>query len=217
MGCRCDDLYSCEFKAWLTLAFLCSLAEWLKCVVMLTESDLACVLWHWSHPSHDFLAFLYQLYIFFSRWPVRLRMNVMQKKTTKFNPMQYYNYWYFQRLFITLFSFQKKTEWKREVSSVLCQFQHSKRRFLVVIMLIMLEVGSYMRCTFLVCAEESKVIKKNYGFWIIKGLVCLFLLFLVLCYNHLSIFGLWINLYFHFCYGVALSLFWGHKSWAFIS
>lgn len=30
--------------------------------------------------------------------------------------------------------------------------------------------------------------KKNYGFWIIKGLVCLFLLFLVLCYNHLSIF-----------------------------
>lgn len=138
------------------------------------------------------------------------------KKPTKFNPMQYYNYWYFQRLFITLFSFQKKTEWKREVSSVLCQFQQSKRRFLVVIMLIMLEVGSYMRCTFLVCAEESKVIKTIMVFELSKGW-CVFFYFFWYCYNHLSIFGLWINLYFHFCYGVALSLFWGHKSWAFIS
>lgn len=134
--------------------------------------------------------------------------------------MQYYNCWYFQRLFMTLFSFQKKAEWKREVSSVLCQFQHSKRHFLVVIMLIMLEVGSYMRCTFLVCAEESKVIQKNYGFWIIKGLVCLFLLFWY-CVTIICLFLIctvwWINLYFHFCCGVALSLFWGHKSWAFIS
>lgn len=141
----------------------------------------------------------------------------MQKKPTKFNPMQYYNYWYFQRLFITLFSFQKKTEWKREVSSVLCQFQQSKRRFFSgdnvnnVRGWIIYEMYISSVC------KRVESYKNNYGFWIIKGLVCLFLLFLVLCYNHLSIFGLWINLYFHFCYGVALSLFWGHKSWAFIS
>lgn len=138
--------------------------------------------------------FFYINYIFFSRWPVRLRMNVMQKNPTKLNPMQYYNYWYFQRLFITLFSFQKKTEWKRDVSSVLCQFQQSKRRFLVVIMLIMLEVGSYMRCTFLVCAEESKVIKTImvfelskgwcvffYFFWYCVTIICLFLDYGLIC------------------------------------
>lgn len=35
-----------------------------------------------------------------------------------------------------------------------------------------------MRCTFLVCAQKSKdLVIKMYGFWIIKGLVCLFLLF----------------------------------------
>lgn len=124
---------------------------WLK-AIWLVCSDTG----HIRHTTFS----LFYINFFFPRWPVRLRMNVMQKKPTKFNPMQYYNYWYFQRLFITLFSFQKKTEWKRDVSSVLCQFQQSKRQFLVVIMLIMLEVGSYMRCTFLVCAEESKVIKK---------------------------------------------------------
>lgn len=57
MGCRCDDLYSCEFKAWLTLAFLCSLAEWLKCVVMLTCDT--------GHIRHTTFSLFYINYIFF--------------------------------------------------------------------------------------------------------------------------------------------------------
>lgn len=76
---------------------------------------------------------------------------------------------------------------KRELSSVLCQFQRSKRRFLVVIMLIMLEVGSYMRCTFLVCTEESKVIKKIMVFELSKGW-CVFFYFFWYCVTIICLF-----------------------------
>lgn len=64
----------------------------------------------------------------------------------------------------------------------------------MVIMLIMLEVGSYMRCTFLVCAEESKVIKTImvfelskgwcvffYFFWYCVTIICLFLDYGLIC------------------------------------
>lgn len=161
--------------------------------------------------------FILIIYFFFSRWPVRLRMNVMQKNLQNLIQCNI-TIIDISKDFSSHLFLSKKRLSEREVSSVLCQFQHSKRRFLVVIMLIMLEVGSYMRCTFLVCAEEMKVIKKIMVFELSKGW-CVFFYFFWYCVTIICLFLIctvwWINLY--FCYGVALSLFWGHKSWAFIS